>query len=210
MLEPEEPDDHSDDPWFDHEAATTPAAEADKKPAAEGEKKPSGSASTWEPDKALVDQLEPYQDVDAYQIRPPKGYRFMPLHTPDQKGFLWTGPLRADTSAPELTAVITTSPFPGEAMALSLESFVERWLAKGKKVFPNWQQTPAERGQVNGLTFLRVKWQWPTEYINTKSWGREYFAQDGAKFIRITIHDMAPDDQALPLGEAAALTFRKK
>jgi len=87
MPEPEEPDDHSDDPWYDHEKAAPPAGEGEKKPGAEGEKKPAGAASGWEPDKGLLEQLETYKDVDGYQSPPAERICFYPAsYSPGQQG----------------------------------------------------------------------------------------------------------------------------
>ncbi len=203
MPEPEEPDDHSDDPWYDHEKGKTPAGE--------GEKKPAMSASAWEPDKTLLEQLEPYQDVKGYQVRPPKGYALMqPPASSVGKAFAWTGTRRADGTAPMFMVLIAT-PTPEEAKGITLENFVERMLAAVKALRQDWQQTPAERGQVNGLSMLRTTWQGTAPQGNSKMRGFDYFAQDGGTFICIRSQDVAPhDEQALKLAEAAALTFRKK
>jgi hypothetical protein len=203
MPEPEEPDDHSDDPWFDHEKGKTPAGE--------GEKKPAGAASGWEPDKALLEQLEPYQDVDGYQVRPPRGYAsIQPPTPPGSKVFSWAGMPRADGTAPIFTVLIAT-PTREEAKGITLENFVERMLAAVKALRQDWQQTPAERGQVNGLSMLRTTWQGTAPQGNFRMRGFDYFAQDGGTFICIRSQDVAPHgEQALKLAEAAALTFRKK
>ena len=121
------------------------------------------------------------------KVRPPRGYAsIQPPTPPGSKVFSWAGTPRADGTAPIFMVLIAT-PTREEAKGITLENFVERMLAAVKALRQDWQQTPAERGQVNGLSM------------------------HGGTFICIRSQDVAPhDEQALKLAEAAALTFRKK
>ena len=216
--EPEEPDDHSDDPWYDHEKAGTPggggekkpAAGEEKKPVAGEEKKPAGSASAWEPDKALLDQLEPYQDVDGYQIRVPKGYA--PLQSPaapGAKAFVWGGPRRPNGTFPSLTAMMLIAP-PGAASLATMDPFLDLAMQGIKGLHRDWQETPREHGQVNGVTLLRARFQGVLNQNGLKVRGIYYAGRDGATFMMMASEDTEDQEQALRLAEAAILTLRKK
>jgi hypothetical protein len=223
-------DDHSDDPWFDGEAVGTPGAGGQgdpltallsgllptptAKPGAGGEKKPGGAAGSWEPDKALLDQLEPYQDVEGYQIRLPKGYNpmQMPITPPAGTRFLsWLGP-KHNGSACVVQGVLSTIPA-GETKN-NLTNAIAGAENTLKAQWRDWQQTPPEKGQVNGLSFLRVRNQGVIAQMGAlmgkKVRGFLYAAQDGPTQILLTGLCAEEDAEALKLAEAAVLTFRKK
>jgi hypothetical protein len=191
-------DDHSDDPWYNE-----PTAKVSVKPSA-----------AWEPDKALVDQLEPYQDIEGgYQIRLPKGFTATSVRTvsPGSDLDLWIGPPRADShpATIQLFQVKTASPEVAKAtLAATLTSAVGQ-LKDPKAKDGQWKQTPPETGQLGGLTCLRVR----NEAVGADGKGLRgvsYAVPDASTQIMIHILCPAADADTLKLAEAAALTFRKK
>jgi hypothetical protein len=194
-------DDHSDDPWYDDLAAA--------KLGAPGGKKPGAAASAWEPDKALLDQLEPYQDVEGYQIRLPKGYSLtqLPMATPaGMKLFFWMGPRQADGGASFVQVSLVA--LPSQETKLNLATALAGAQDALKAQQREWQQTPAEPGQINGLPSLRV--QNRGAQGGAKVRGFMYAVQDGSTLIMISGAAPEANADALKLAEAAALTFRKK
>lgn len=167
----------------------------------------------WQPDPALIEQLGPYVDFDAYQIRVPKG--FQPIQAPavplpGMSMYAWAGPPRPDGSQPTVLAMVAKVP-PQEAANMTLLQFQERMLGGLKRRRSDWQQTPVESGQVNGLPFARTAWQATAPELSRKMAGVEYVTKDGATFLQLRSQDFdAYQEQALKLGTAAILTFRKK
>ena len=75
----------------------------------------------------------------------------------------------------------------------------------------NWSQTATERGKVNGLDFLRVRWSGAEKTKGSNMHGFIYVAQDGLNFIQIGSQDIEPHhEQSLKLAEAAVLTIKKR
>ena len=72
------------------------------------------------------------------------------------------------------------------------------------------KQSEIERGQIDGLTFVRAHWEGTERTTKYKMRGFIYVAAAGPGMIYISSKDTAPEHlQSLPLAEAAALTFRK-
>jgi hypothetical protein len=220
-AKPEVIDDHSDDPWYDEAAAAKAAAKAGVKPGVPGEKKPDApaekkaapTATGWQPDQALMDQLDEYQAVDAYKIRVPKGYNLIQLPMTPPVGtriYFWRGPQQADGTAPFIQAVLVSIPAEqlkdGKVNFADAHAGARDTLAKQQR---EWQETPMEAGEISGFPASRVRMRGVAQN-GAKVGGSRYVAQDGTTMI--VISTMAPDANAetLKLTEAAILTFRKK
>jgi hypothetical protein len=103
------------------------------------------------------------------------------------------------------------SPPPEEAKRTTLEDFLESMLEGIARRRTDWQQTPAESGQVNGFTMLRARWSGTEPARRWKMHGFQYVAQDGLSFIQISSQDVEPNhEESLRLAEAAALTFQRQ
>jgi hypothetical protein len=159
----------------------------------------------------LLEQLGPLTDVEGYQVRPPKAYSFSrPPGPPGFTGYAWAGALRGDKTAPQLLIGVVPVP-PAEAKAQSPERFLEKMLEGVKRRRTNWTQTPPERGQVNGLTFVRARWSGTESAKGWKMHGFMYATQDGATFLQLSSQDVEPHhEHALKIAETAVLTFKKK
>jgi hypothetical protein len=177
-----------------------------------------GAASTapllvWEPDAKLLDDLEPITAVDAYEVRPPKGYLLNPPDPNASQGmraFYWKGTPREDNSYAHFMIVLKSEPA-GEAKERSLEKELDELLEGFKRRRSNWTQTSPERGQVNGLTFVRTYWSGIDPARQGKLHGFMYAAKEGSTLITLSSQDVElHHERALKLAEAAALTFKKK
>jgi hypothetical protein len=170
-----------------------------------------GESHEWVPDRALVEQLGAAEDVAGYTIRPPKGFQIQTPNTaPNLKWFAWAGEPREDGTRPAVTLQIITPP-PGESFDMPLERLADRLLAAVKRRRTNWQQGPAEKGAVNGMPFVRIRWSGTNPEVNRNTEGFVYVAVDGKDVVQLSGQDVVPGgSQALRLDEASALTFKKK
>ena len=170
---------------------------------------PSDTAKVWEPDPTFLDKLTPARQVGNFDIRIPKEYEFM--EGPAQTGIklhVWTGKSRPDESLPQLTITLVTPP-PGETA--TLEEFLTSIAGGVQRRRTNWSQTATERGKVNGLEFLRVRWSGREKIKGANMHGFIYVAQDGSNFIQLSSQDIEPHhEQSLQLAEAATLTIKKR
>ncbi|VTR94805.1 Uncharacterized protein OS=Fimbriimonas ginsengisoli Gsoil 348 GN=OP10G_1685 PE=4 SV=1 [Gemmata massiliana] len=169
-----------------------------------------GAAPVATLDPKLEGQLAAYTDVSGYQIRPPVGYTALAAQPPE--GMLagaWTGARRADGTAASLTVMVATPP-PG-AGDKSVEEFLSTMLRGIEQRRTNWEQSPAEKFTVNGLTMHRVRWSGVDSRIGKAMRGFIYVAKHEGRYIQIASQDVDPGHEAdLALTEAAALSFRKK
>jgi hypothetical protein len=160
----------------------------------------------WQPDPALLDQLDTARDLGAYEMRVPKGYTQVPepAGAPGGAKMLgWAGANRPDSTAPTVIAMLISAPA-GQAEKTSPEEFLQKALDGVKRRRVNWTQTPAEGGQINGLSFLRARW-------SLKMHGFIYVSRDGSTFIQLNSQDIDPNHEPpLKLAETAILTFKKK
>jgi hypothetical protein len=174
---------------------------------------PYGNASQqdWHPDDALLGELAEAKEVNGYLVRPPKGYpkTYPAGGPPGAKLVLWGGTRRPDGTAP-MFQVMVGSP-PARERLPDLDEFLNTMLDGVKQRRQNWSQSTPERGTVNSLTFLRTRWSGTETNKGWKLHGVMYVAIDGKTFIQLHCQDVEPHhEQALKIGEAAALTFKKK
>ena len=173
----------------------------------------SAPPAVWQPDAKLLDELGPMATIDEYRVRPPKEYTFNPPppnSSANLKAFYWAGKTREDKTAPHLL-IRVASPPPAEAKDGTLERHFEEMLEGFKRRRTNWMQTSPERGQINGMTFMRAYWSGIDADKQWKMHGFIYASKDGSVFILLSSQDVEPNhEQALKVAEASVLTFRKK
>jgi hypothetical protein len=167
----------------------------------------------WTPDRALVQRLADAADVEGYTIQPPKGFRMQRMQRANApanpKMFAWVGDTRKDGARPSVTLMIAVPP-PGESVNLPLEQVAEKLLGGVKRGRANWRQDTPERGVVNGMNFVRIRWSGMEPGRTRKMEGFIYVALDGTSVIQLGSQDVVPHGkQTLPLAEASVLTFRK-
>lgn len=165
----------------------------------------------WTPDKNLSDRLGDFVDVEGFQLRVPK--QFLPIKQPGTGGsnaIAWTGEERSDGTRPYV--MVTTVKLNSEQQSkLSLEQALDTFLNGIEKRRKNWSQTSAERGKVNGMTFVRAQWSGTEITTDKKMRGFSYVTIADGWLVQISSQDVEPHDrEVLELAEAAALTFLKK
>jgi hypothetical protein len=99
---------------------------------------------------------------------------------------------------------------PGEENQ-SLEQTAAMVIAEAKKKLEDYSETPAERGQMGGLTFLRFSFQGKEKGpVPFRGHIIVYHAHDWQQYIHLMIMDSEPHQaESLPLLETAVRTFRK-
>jgi hypothetical protein len=163
----------------------------------------------WQPDQQLLNELDAYEDFEGYQIRPPKGYESGDKPSPkdNARALAWTGTPRSDGSQPKVTVILQSSPI----KEFSDEELLDAILDITKKDKEYWQQTPAETGRVNDITFVKSSWQGQDTQTKSKMHGIVYVARDGSTIIHLRAYDIEPyHTEALKIGNDSLLTFRKK
>jgi hypothetical protein len=173
-----------------------------------------GNLPVWEPNPKLLEQLDPYQAVGDYEIRPPKGYESKSGQEPGAaptslKRFYWSLPRRQDNTSAALSIIMETAPLP-QLYAPSLRNQLAGLSAPNESA-TDWQQKPIELGTVNGITFARRSWQCVYRGKTKKTCQFRYVSKDSGALITILAQDEEPyGEESLKLLNAAALTFRKK
>lgn len=174
---------------------------------------------SWQTASALLDQLEPYQDVEDYEVRVPKGYeaKETPPFGPIKKQITWLGKQRPDKPRPSLY-ILMCKTSPEEVASTSREKLFGMALPSRDERGSDWQQTQPETGQVGGLTFWATQWQGTirsTDVLGTtKSLdcrGIVYAVKGSDIFVVLAIQGANRDDEeTMKLLTTAVLTFRKK
>jgi hypothetical protein len=173
------------------------------------------AAKAWRPDKKLVERLAKEEVVEGYAFRPPAGYRLERPEIPKNmvhvlKIYGWVGKKREDGTRPTIM-VNTVLPGTGKPFTLTAEQAADNLLNAIKQGHTDWRQDKPEKGVVNGMDFVRVRWSGISSTKNRRMRGFIYLAFDGPKMLRLTSQDYVPEDEkSLPLAEASALTIRKK
>ncbi|HKE05118.1 MAG TPA: hypothetical protein VKE91_13750 [Blastocatellia bacterium] len=171
----------------------------------------SDKAPNWLSDKSLADRLDAFVDMEEFQMKVPKNYQPVNQLGPDgSKITAWVGDERSDGTKPYV--MVSTIKLNSEQRSkLSLEQALDTFLTSIERRRKDWNRAPAERGKVNGMTFVRSRWSGTDLTTEKKMRGFNYVTIDNGKLVQISSQDVEPHDkEALELAEAAALTFIKK
>jgi peroxiredoxin len=169
------------------------------------EKRPAGAPPRWQPGSTAFGKLGDEVEVGRYRLRLPAG--FAPAGVPPIEGgrqtYRWQGPKRPDGTVPVLEVVLS----PAQAAEKNLDAVLEKDVGALAHPTLGWSCSAAERGEVKGLTFARVRWSIMESPVKPKAFGFLYAAVDGDTLIRISCRDNlatfgTPQD-------AVPLTFRK-
>lgn len=165
---------------------------------------------TWSPEAALVKRLGTTSTAGQFQLRPPKGYSLQRSKAGDRpKASAWVSAPREDGTRSFIMLVIAEPPAkemsnytPEQMLGEFLEGIQER-SAK------DWKRSPAERGTVNGLPFVRARWSGTSRDAPFRMRGVQYLTILEGKIITLSSQDVESDPKALQLAEASILTFKK-
>lgn len=166
--------------------------------------------SVQQSDPALLDKLGLYQDVNAYQIRLPRGSQteLTPTSPPGCKIVSWTGAERSDGTHPSV--LISVGPLSPRERGWSAERIHANYLGGMKSKFDDWQQQPTQSVEVNGLPFLKTTSRATLRGMDRAFHGIQYGYRDKSCYVEISAQDVEPHHaETLKLLEASVLTFRK-
>jgi peroxiredoxin len=168
-----------------------------------GEKRPADAPPHWQPGSIAFGKLGEEVKVGGYLVRSPLGYVLEKSEAAGRQTFLWKGPEQPGGGA----ALFQVSLSPAQPNDRNLEDVLEREAAGLAPRRVGWNFSAAERGDVKGLTFARVRWNLYESGNRWTATGVVYAGLDGDTLIRITARDAALPN-GLP-GDGAALTCRK-
>ena len=170
------------------------------------------SLPLWEPDAAVLGELDPEVDAAQYHLRVPRGYAQdqsfqMP---PPYKAIIWRMPRRSDGSVATLMLVEEPGP-PGGALTKELSRNVaDKFLGGLRLTIQRVKEDEFARGRIHGFDSILIRWTGNAATPGPVVHGASYLTLIGQKLVSITASDFEPHHQAtMPLGEAAALTLRK-
>ena len=166
---------------------------------------------TWEPNKALLNRLDSPQDIEEFQLNPPRNYTpHTRLGDYGSKATAWAGPLRRDGTRPQVMVLTVTLPAE-EVKQYTLEQILYTFMERLSHRRQDWTRTSAEKGTINGLTFVRARWSGTDPNLGRKMHGFNYVTMVGDKVIQLSSQDVEPyAKESLDLAEASALTFKKR
>jgi peroxiredoxin len=170
-----------------------------------GKNRPANAPPLWLPGSTAYGQLAEEVEVGRYRMQPPQGF-VLEKSDAGRPTYRWKGPPRQGGIVPVLEVTLTPEPPPPDR---KLEDILEKDLEAIPCPMPRlgWTCSGAERGEVNGLTFVRATWG-VTQGAARRTNGYNYAAADGDTLIRISWQDSAPVMTTTPQS-AAPLTFRK-
>jgi hypothetical protein len=170
-----------------------------------------GQGEVWTVPADQQDKLADYVSFGkGYRIRPPKGYTQQTQSGPrGETAYVWISQPRPDGLKSQVMVGIATPP-PQEAKLLTPEADLQSMLNSFKKDLQDWSQTDTERGEINGMAFVRARWSGTRIMTGHKVHGFCYVTVQNQEFIKILSQDVEPGHEArLKLAEASALSFRK-
>lgn len=168
----------------------------------------------WEPDKAMLDQLEEYADFEGYQIRIPKGFKpDAGTPYPNTVGKAWG--MKNNNKIQLLELYILTPPemppqLSSDQIASAASRLLESFLNGCKPHYENWREQPPEQGKINGMLFSRVQCEAKNKELQVDMSQVYYMAFDENKFILALSYGNANSTELSDLARASILTFRKK
>jgi peroxiredoxin len=168
------------------------------------EKRPAGAPPRWQPGSVALSQLDDEIAVGPYRVRPPKGYTWEnPAPEPPGRGtYRWEGPAPPGRAAPVFEVAFMPAPG-GKDLEAQLAKDVEA-VAGPRRL--GWSCSTAERGEVNGITFVRARWNVQEHPQKFAGAGVIYLGLDGDTLVRISCREIIPSGGPL---DAAPLTLRK-
>lgn len=176
---------------------------------------PISALPNWKVDPALLDQLEPYRDIEGFQIRLPKEWQTKPVpgSVPFSKTLAMEGPARDDGTKIAFMITVTTYPPGSPDTAFTAERELNSIIDGFNKSIGlvDMQQDTVESGQIDSVPFVRVRWQGTAANGLVKGHGFHYLTKDTKTGVWVVFFDTEPHHkESLKLGTAAVMTLRKK
>ncbi len=168
--------------------------------------------AVFAPSPELALQFGQPVELDGYSMSPPANYRrVIPKvnsePVPGQRDYTFIGTQREDGSSPvTLVSIVTPNlaePLPGVEVVLG------KMVNKFSQRRTNWKQSEPTYGMLGGIKFGRVEWTGTRTENGRDMMGVIYVAVDQESIIQLHSQDYVENGDALRLGEAALLTFKK-
>jgi predicted Zn finger-like uncharacterized protein len=173
---------------------------------------PGPGLAAWNPDPAGVQELGPEKTYKGYRFRPPKGYNEVKLNARGNEQLAYFGPARPTGNAP--TFVVSMITVPAAEANSPLENIFRNAVAgyenQVQPLIPDFKHGEIERGQINGLEFMRT--QTTGTIAQNKNRVKGYFCLhfDGKNFVILAWLDSESEyGTSGKILEAAALSFKK-
>lgn len=166
----------------------------------------------WSPDPAAVAQLGESVGLDHFRLRQPPGYAARPKVVGTRHSLSLKGPQRPGRGSPAL--ILELRPLEAREKEMSLEQVLEGELTFFKNVqaatLPNMTHTAIERGQLNGMTFVRSRFTSDSPRPGEKAHGLMYLSVQDQTVVSVTALDGEPESKTtLKLLEASAQTLQR-
>lgn len=165
----------------------------------------------WSLDPTLVGKLATEVEINGYRIRPPVGWTLEEKPQGGTKSFNWTGPRRADGSAPRFWVMV------GKLSPVEQAGPLDKGLATLQNPLrmslAGYGESPLENGKIGAIPFLRISFKGVETTIGANPVpisGVVYHAHDGGMYIHIKLIDKQQvTAESFPMLEAAAKSLRK-
>ena len=168
------------------------------------------SLPVWTADSNLSGQLGGIETIDGFAVRPPKNFKYqqqpgldgVPIHG-------WVGEPRADGTRPQFMMLVF--PVSYDVHRADLDPGLIALLGSYESHHKDWKRGPIEHGLINGVYFVRTRWEGFDVSMGRKLYGFSYLAVIDKKIVQLSSQDVEQyQAAALSLAEAATQTFRKK
>ena len=166
------------------------------------------SLPDWKATAEMSAQLDPEVEIGAYRIRVPAKYELKTKR--DDSGFklwTWAGARRADRSAGAFAVTLTK--IPSTERLETAKFYLNLDMRNVRKARDRLEESKPELGDINGLTFARIKWTGYQKGTKLKMSGFSYVAVDDRSVITLLSQDYKGHEEDLSRAEAAAGTLRK-
>jgi hypothetical protein len=177
---------------------------------------PGGGGPDWEPDPSMLPRLDlTIHLIDGYQIRPPRDWQHQDSPGDDSFERVWIAPDDKGKTAEEYTfRVLISPPLTTAELRKNIcdQMIKHRDEMSQPRVFRRFTGDEPERGRINGISFVRMKW----EAVRVRKEGEltyrgfSLIGQEGERRIGIFAMCAGPESEAnLKIMDAAALTFKR-
>jgi hypothetical protein len=162
----------------------------------------------WKPDPKYLPGLADIAKEDSFTIRPPLHYTRQAMSGPaNSKVVAYVSEPREDGIRGWI--MITTTPIPAEEREkATLDRLLTSMLNSVRNNRSEWTQTKAEKGTINGCTFLRSYWTGHVDEQNLDMKGFVYAGRRGNSMILLTSQDIKGREADLLRAEASALSWK--
>jgi predicted Zn finger-like uncharacterized protein len=167
---------------------------------------PAIGLTSWQPDPALLGDLDAPTMVQGYRLRPPRGLLHLDQKTSAGRADIWTNEDRGAAERLTTFSTIIATDQPIELVS-NVPGFLTGYFNSLKRKAKDLQEGPHERGLIGGVTFTRVAWTATETALNRPTHGFVYVGVRRSHRIVLTGLEHVGEPSVLPLFDTAARTF---